>query len=95
MSWEGVPARSYILWGDRVTGKVLAEYCWSPSTTRSGSFLVLQLVLRLIRVVTREVRYIHVSYLTLEYSMPMRSPVAQGLTTADQIYSEQDRFVKS
>ena len=33
--------------GDRVTWKVLAEHSWSPSTTRSGSFLVLQLVLRL------------------------------------------------
>ena len=33
--------------GDRVTWKVLPEYSWSPSTTRSGSFLVLQLVLHL------------------------------------------------
>ena len=33
--------------GDRVAWKVLAEYSWSPPTTRSGSFLVLQLVLRL------------------------------------------------
>ena len=33
--------------GDRVTWKVLAEYCWSPTTTWSGSFIVLQLVLRL------------------------------------------------
>ena len=32
--------------GDRITWKVLAEYSWSP-TIRSGSFLVLQLVLRL------------------------------------------------
>ena len=31
--------------GDRVTWKVLAEYSWIPSTTQSGSFLVLQLVL--------------------------------------------------
>ena len=81
--------------GGSVTWRVLAQYSWSPTTTRSGSFLVLQLVLRLIRVVTREVRYIHVPYLTLEYSMPMSSPVAQGLTTADQMYSEQDRFDKS
>ena len=44
---EGVPARPYILWGDRVTWKVLAEYCWSPTTTGPGSFLVLQLVLHL------------------------------------------------
>ena len=44
---EGVPARRYIFWGDSVTWKVLAEYCWSPTTTRSGSFLVLHLVLHL------------------------------------------------
>ena len=45
--FEGIPACPFILWGDRVTWKVLAEYCWSPTTTWSGSFLVLQLVLRL------------------------------------------------
>ena len=33
--------------GDRFTWKVLAEYYWSPTTTWSGSLLVLQLVLRL------------------------------------------------
>ena len=33
--------------GDKITWKVLAEYSWSPTTTRSGSFLVLQLVLHL------------------------------------------------
>ena len=44
--WRGsLPA--LINLGDRVTWKVLAEYSWSPSTTQSGSFLVLQLVLRL------------------------------------------------
>ena len=42
---EGVPVRPYILWEDRVTWKILVEYCWSPTTTYSGSFLVLQLVL--------------------------------------------------
>ena len=43
--FEGVPTRPYILWGDRVTWKVLAEYCWSPTTIGPGSFLVLQLFL--------------------------------------------------
>ena len=43
MCFEGVPARPYISGGGcRVTWKVLAEYSWSPSTTRPGSFLVLQ-----------------------------------------------------
>ena len=36
---------SLIYPGDTVTWKVLAEYSWSPTTTQSGSFLVLQLVL--------------------------------------------------
>ena len=67
--------------GDRVTWKVLAQYSWSPTTTQSGSFLVLQLVLHFIRVVTREVRYIHELSLTLEHSMPISSPAALGLTT--------------
>ena len=57
--FEGVPARPYISGGDMVKWKVLAEYSWSPTTTWSGSLLVLQLVLHLIRVVTGEVRYIH------------------------------------
>ena len=39
---RAVPARPYIVWGDRVIWKVLAEYCWSPITTWSGSFLALQ-----------------------------------------------------
>ena len=33
-----------------------------------------------IRVVTREVRYIHELSLTLEHSMPISSPAAPGLT---------------
>ena len=45
---RGVPTRPYIFWGDRVTWKILAEYSWNPTITRSGSFLVLQLVLRLL-----------------------------------------------
>jgi len=32
---RGSPARPYILWGDRVTWKVLTEYSWSHNTTRS------------------------------------------------------------
>ena len=36
---EGGPARPYISRGDRVTWKVLAEYSWSPTAARSGSFL--------------------------------------------------------
>ena len=43
VSRGSLPALIYL--GDRVTWKVLAEYSWSPSTIRSGSFLVLQLVL--------------------------------------------------
>jgi len=34
----------------------------------------------LIRVVTKEVRYIHEISLTLEHSMPISSPTASGLT---------------
>jgi len=37
-----------------------------------------------IRVVTKEVRYIHVLSLTLEHSMPTRSPAALGLTVRDE-----------
>ena len=44
---EGVPARPYILLGDRITWKIIAEHCWNPTTTGPGSFLVLQLVLHL------------------------------------------------
>ena len=47
---------------------------------RLASFLVHQLVLLLFRVVTIEVGHIHVLLLTLEYSMPVSSPVAAGLT---------------
>ena len=63
-----------------VTWKILAKYSWSPTTTRSGSFLVLQLVSTPIRVVTKEVRYIHELSLTLEHSTPVSSHAAPGLT---------------
>ena len=48
---------------------------------RSASFLVHQLVLQLLQVVTVEVGHIHVLLTTLEYSMPMSSPAAPGLTS--------------
>ena len=80
--FEGVSPRSYISGGDRVTWKVLAKYSWSPTTTRSCSFLCTVASSTPIRVVTREVRYIHEPSLTLEYSMPIRSPAAPGLTHA-------------
>ena len=78
--FEGVPALPYIFRGDRVIWKVLAEYSWSPTTTRSGSFLCTVASATPIRVVTREVRYIHELSLTLEHSMPISSPAAPGLT---------------
>ena len=59
----------------------LAEYNWSPTTTQSGSFLCTAASSTLIRVVTREVRYIHELSLTLEYSMPISSPAVPGLTS--------------
>ena len=78
---EGVPARPYISGGDRVTWKVLAEYSWSLSTTQSSSFLCTAASSTTIRVVTREVRYIHELFLTLEHSMPISSTAAPGLTS--------------
>ena len=39
--------------GDWVTWKVLAEYSWSPTTARSGSFLCTAASSTPIRVVTR------------------------------------------
>ena len=66
--------------GDRVTWKVLAEYSWSPTTTRPGSFICTAASSMPIRVVTREVRYIYELSLTLEHFMPISSPAAPGLT---------------
>ena len=80
MSFEGVPVRPYISGGDRVTWKVLAEYSWSPTTIQSGSFLCTAASPTPIRVVTREVRYIHELSLILEHSMSVSSPIAPGLT---------------
>ena len=66
--------------GDRVTWKVLAEYSWSPTTTQSGSFFCTAASSMPIRVVTKEVRYIHELSLTLEHSMSISSPVVPDLT---------------
>ena len=73
---EGVPARPYISGGDRVTWKVQAEYSWNPTTTQSSSPTP-------IRVVTKEVRYIHVLFLTLEHSISISSPAVPGLTVPE------------
>ena len=62
--WRGsLPALIYP--GDRVTWKVLAEYSWSPTTIQLGSFLCTAVSSTPIRVVTKEVRYIHEISLTL------------------------------
>ena len=37
--FRGGPCPPLYIRGDRVTWKVLAEYIWSPTTARSGSFL--------------------------------------------------------
>ena len=77
--WRGsLPTLIYM--GDGVTWKVLIEYSLSPTTTRSGSFLCTAASSTPIRVVTKEVRYIHELSLTLEYSMPISSSAATGLT---------------
>ena len=81
--FRGGPCPPLYIRGDRVTWKVLAEYSWSPTTTQSGSFFCTAASPTHIRVVTREVRYIHELSLTLEYSMFVSSPVAPGLTGGD------------
>ena len=80
MCFEGVPARPYISGGDRFTWKVLAEHCWSPTTTRSCSLLCTAASSTPIRVVTTEVKYIHELSLTVEHSIPVSSPAAPDLT---------------
>ena len=80
--WRGsLPALIYPGGGDRVTWNVLAEYSWSPTTTQLGSFLCTAASSTPIRVVTKEVRYIHGLSLTLEHSMPISSLAAPGLTS--------------
>src|SRR6185312_10213667 len=78
--WRGPYPPLYIQ-GDRVAWKVLAEYSWSPTTTQSGSFLCTTASSTPIRVVTKEVRYIHKLSLILEYSMLISSPASPGLTS--------------
>ena len=87
MCFEGVPARPYIFGGDRFTWKVLAEYSWSPTTARSGSFLYIATSSTPIWIVTKEVRYIHELSLTLEYFMSIISPTAPGLTSPRALHS--------
>ena len=62
----------------------------SPSrvTTQSGSFLCTAVSTTPIRVVTKEVRYIHELSLTLEHSMPVSSPAVRDLTpTAEPMFT--------
>ena len=77
--FRGGPCPPLYIQGDRVTWKVLAEYSWSPTTTRSDSFLCTASSTP-IRVVTKEVRYIHVLSLALEHSMHVSNLVVPGLT---------------
>src|SRR6185437_13272977 len=83
----GGPCLLLYIYGDRVTWKVLAEYSWSPTTTQSGNFLCTTASSTPIRVVTREVRYIHELSLTLEHSMPIRSPATPGLTSPRALHN--------
>ena len=78
--FRGGPCPPLYIRGDSVTWKVLAEYSWSPTTTQSGSFLCTAASSTHIRVVTKEIRYIHGLSLTLEHSMLINSPTALGLT---------------
>src|SRR6185312_1841049 len=77
--WRG-PCPSLYIRGDRVTWKVLVEYSWSSTSIQSGCFFCTAASSTPIRVVTREVRYIHELSLTLEHSMPISSSAALGLT---------------
>ena len=52
----------------------------STSRVQLGSFLCTAASSTLIRVVTKEVMYIHELSLTLEHYMPISSPAAPGLT---------------
>ena len=81
--------------GDRVTWKVLAEYSWSPTTTQSGSFLCTAASSTSIRVVTKEVRYIHELSLTLEHSISISSPAVLGLTSPRALRSQNILLVAS
>ena len=65
--------------GDRVTLNFLAEYSWNHTTTQSCSFLCTAVCPTPIRVVTKEVSYIHELFLTLEHSISISSPAVLGL----------------
>ena len=78
--FRGGPGSPLYIRVDRVTWKVLAEYSWNPTTTQSGSFLCTAASSTPIRVITREIRYMHELSLTLEHSMPLSSPATLGLT---------------
>ena len=80
----GGPCPPLYIRGDRVTWKVLAEYSWSPTTIQSDSFLCTAASSMPIRVVTKEIRYIHELSLTLEHSMSISSPAVPGLTTFER-----------
>ena len=83
--FRGGPCPPLYIRGDRVIWKVLAEHSWNPTTTQSDSFLCTVASSKAIRVVTREVRYIHELSLTLEHSMPISSPAAPGLTESKSV----------
>ena len=57
-----------------------------------GSFLCIAASSTPIQVVIKEVRYIHELSLTLEYSMPISSPAAPGLTLGSGDPEEFSRF---
>ena len=79
--WRGsLPALIYP-GGGRVTWKVLAEYSWSHTTTQSGSFICTAASSMPIRIVTKEIRYIHELFLALEHFMSINSLAVLDLTT--------------
>ena len=80
MSFKGVPARPYISGGQ--------GYKESPSRVQLesfyntiGKFPCTVASSTPIRLVTKEVRYIHELSLTLEHSMSISSPTVPGLTS--------------
>jgi hypothetical protein len=81
MLFRGGPCPPSYIRGDRVTWKVLTKSSWSPTTTQLDSFLCTAASSTPIRVVTREVRYIHGLSLSLEHSMSISSPASPGLTS--------------
>ena len=88
MMFGGGPCPLLYIRGDRVTWKVLAEYSWSPTTTRSGSFFCTAASSMPIRVFTKEIRYVYELSLTLEHSEPISSPAAPGLTSSRALRSQ-------